>query len=337
MKEDKADNQTAIKLPLEAEEILAVEGSGKVGSLLKEMRLQKSLNLPDVSKKLCIRKVYLEAIEESQYDQIPEYPYGIGFIRSYADFLGLNSVRIIQMYKDETEANQDKNKNYFVPEPQMEATVPGKKYLLISLIALFVVYFVWYSFNKPQSQEQAQNVTASDSLPADEATDLPLVVEDYAVSSDSLEANSPKTIEEPLAVIEADALPVADGTQVVVTDKSFVEPTAKVEVKEAKPEVKVEPKAETPEAVNAAKIDSRILIKVKKETWIEVKDGQKLYLSKVLQPGESYAVPATSGVILSVGKYDGVDVLVDGRLTPVVKNDKKMNINLDSFLTPANR
>ena len=80
----------------------------KVGSLLKEMRLQKGLRLPDVAKKLCIRRVYLEAIEESNYAEVPAFPYGIGFVRSYATFLGLNCSKIVDLYIVETMPISDK-------------------------------------------------------------------------------------------------------------------------------------------------------------------------------------------------------------------------------------
>ena len=72
----------------------------KIGAMLKEMRQQKGLKLVDLSKRLCIRKCYLEAIEESNYSEIPPFPYGSGFIRSYATFLGLNSENIIELYRE---------------------------------------------------------------------------------------------------------------------------------------------------------------------------------------------------------------------------------------------
>ena len=59
----------------------------KVGSMLKEMRQEKGITLADVAKQLCIRKSYIEAIENNDASAIPPFPYGIGFIRSYAKFL----------------------------------------------------------------------------------------------------------------------------------------------------------------------------------------------------------------------------------------------------------
>lgn len=130
-KEVKAQKNAETASTKAADKAPAEKNVTKVGSLLKEMRIQKGLKLPDIAKKLCIRRIYLEAIEESNYAEIPEFPYGIGFIRSYADFLGLNSSNIVELYKEET--NIQPEKDIFVLEPQTEATVPGKKYLLVSL------------------------------------------------------------------------------------------------------------------------------------------------------------------------------------------------------------
>lgn len=71
---------------------------------MHEARLKKGLKIADASRDLCIRASYLEAIEAGNYEEIPEPPYGIGFIRSYADYLGLNSARMVQLFKEETDA-----------------------------------------------------------------------------------------------------------------------------------------------------------------------------------------------------------------------------------------
>ena len=95
---------------------------------------------------------------------------------------------------------------------------------------------------------------------------------------------------------------------------------------ESTSEAKVEEKAD-------AIIPSKgVFVEVLKDTWVEVKDENKLYLSKVLKAGDKYTVPEGEGKIFSVGKYDGVNVYVNGVLTNVVKPNKKTNISLDKFL-----
>ena len=79
-----------------------------------------------------------------------------------------------------------------------------------------------------------------------------------------------------------------------------------------------------------------VFVEVLKETWVEVKDDSKLYLSKVLQKGDTYKVPEGKGMILSLGNYDGANVYINGVLTKVARPNKKTNIALDPLLE-ANR
>ncbi len=329
-----ADNET----PITEASVPSVEtGVSKVGTLLKEMRLRKGYKIADVSKKLCIRRYYLEAIEDSNYKEIPGFPYGIGFIRSYADFLGLNSSNIIELYKEETNAKNDKD--IYVLEPQTEATVPSRKYLVGSLAAIIAIYAVWYAYNTQNAQVLDDEMKVSDSSVAEIQPDdenLPLVVEDFSAS---VSVNATVSGEQVSDTTTAEEESVNAGRQIVVTEEAFNEEETsapQVVSDEVQPiEKKGAPEKTVGSETNTPK-KGPIKIQVKKETWIEVKDDQKLYISKVLMPGASYVVPEGKGMILSVGKVDGVDVLVNGTITEVVTNNKKMNIKLDKFLEAGN-
>lgn len=284
----------------------------KVGSLLKEMRLQKGLRLPDVAKKLCIRRVYLEAIEESNYAEVPAFPYGIGFVRSYATFLGLNSGNIVELYKDETMPKSDKE--IYMLEPQSEASVPNKKYLLISLLAIALVYGGWSAYNKGLLEE-ADKASTEEQTEEVSSDTLPIVVEDFSAEP-VMEGVGPEEV-------------VPGDEQITVTDASFVEEG----VTSSEPEtIETKDKEEVQVSEDIKMPDTEIVIKIKEETWIEVRDAEKLYISKVLKPGMTYTVPQGEGMILSVGKVNGVEVLINGVVTSVVKPNKKMNIALDPFV-----
>lgn len=307
----------------------AASVEGKVGGMLRDSRLKKGYKISDAAKDLCIRQSYLEAIEASNYDEIPEFPYGVGFIRSYADYLGLNSARIVQLYKEETDA-ASRNENYFVLEPQTEASVPNKKYLMISLAALIAIYFGWFLFNEQQDETATQEVNAVEDVTGNEEPnaaemEYPLQVEDFVPAEDVVAPGVESS--ENMVVIDTTKQAGDNNGQVTVNEGSFVEETVSTPVTETK--------TETPAKKEEKKVvisDKGIVIKVKKETWIEVKDDKKLYLSKVLNEGDTYTVPEGKGMILSVGKYEGVDVFVNGKQTDVVKPNKKMNISLDKYL-----
>lgn len=310
---EKTIEQPAVKAPVDSK-VDIKDSEGKVGLLLKEVRLKKGKELKDIAQELCIRRIYLVAIEDSDYSNIPEYPYGIGFIRSYADYLGLDGANVVQMYKDEAEADIRKKNPYYVVEPQVEATVPSKKYLMLSLLAIIAVYIAWTAYNRLSDEEinaaptEEQIIVEIES--STDAKDFPLKVEDFSTTNEVVEA----------APIVDVANSAVETSQVVVKEESYI--PADTTTKEETPS-----KDET-----SSQNDNGLYIKAKKDTWIEVKNSQKLYISKVLMAGESYKVPDDKDLKISVGKAEGVEILVDGKKVYTVSPNKKMNIPVEEIL-----
>src|SRR6266540_4348521 len=69
----------------------------EIGTSLREARLRKGLELPQIESATKIRGKYLLALEEEQFAQLPAQTYVKGFLRTYADYLGLDG----QLYVDE--------------------------------------------------------------------------------------------------------------------------------------------------------------------------------------------------------------------------------------------
>src|SRR5204862_51990 len=69
----------------------------EIGSSLREARLRQGLDFPELEQATKIRGKYLHALEEEQFDVLPAQTYVKGFLRSYADYLGLDG----QLYVDE--------------------------------------------------------------------------------------------------------------------------------------------------------------------------------------------------------------------------------------------
>lgn len=86
---------------------------------LKLTREEQNLSLEDVSNKLLIRSKYLNAIESGNFSELPERVYAIGFIKNYANFLGLNASEFISEYKRiQTCANADTFNDEFIHNEQ---------------------------------------------------------------------------------------------------------------------------------------------------------------------------------------------------------------------------
>lgn len=70
----------------------------KIGECFKERRLEKNLSLKEVESATSIRANYLSAIEEGQGSQFLSKIYMYGFMRQYAQFLGLDLDQLSREY-----------------------------------------------------------------------------------------------------------------------------------------------------------------------------------------------------------------------------------------------
>jgi cytoskeletal protein RodZ len=69
----------------------------EIGSSLREARLRKGLDFPEIESGTKIRGKYLRALEDEQFSQLPAQTYVKGFLRTYAEYLGLDG----ELYVDE--------------------------------------------------------------------------------------------------------------------------------------------------------------------------------------------------------------------------------------------
>ena len=65
-----------------------------VGRSLKAAREERNMSLDEASRATKIRKEFLLAIEEDRFEMLPGDVFARGFVRSYADFLGLDGKAI---------------------------------------------------------------------------------------------------------------------------------------------------------------------------------------------------------------------------------------------------
>lgn len=114
-----------------------------VGAELKAERDRFGLLLTEVSERLRIRVAYLEAIEEGRFGDLPGRIYAIGFLRSYAEFLGADGDVCVQMFKDEAGTGGHSRRLEF-PVPQNENRRPGPATLLVAVLLGAAVYGGWF-------------------------------------------------------------------------------------------------------------------------------------------------------------------------------------------------
>jgi len=70
----------------------------EIGLALKEGRLARGLEIGDVAKSTCISARYLKAMEEGQFQNIPNV-FDKGYLKLYAKALDLDPNRLLALYE----------------------------------------------------------------------------------------------------------------------------------------------------------------------------------------------------------------------------------------------
>lgn len=285
-----------------------------VGELLRNTRLKKGKTLGDVSKDLCIRKVYLEAIENLDTKNLPQMPYGLGFVRSYSEYLGLNSARIVQAYRQAAYAYEGKeiiNGENAASAPEYNG--PGLLHICIGLIGIAAVFAIWSgvsSYSQSKQVPEEKEVLESDVVPE------PVIIEENDASLSEMGIDD--------AVNNGESSENLQNSE----QEASVEGAEK-KVEKTEPEPIAEEKTEDSDATTVPHMQ----IVLSGPSWLELKQGNKVLLSGIYSKGFKYDVPNEMGFIVSVGRYYNVDFYVDGKLTKIASAMKQTNISLDKYIS----
>jgi cytoskeletal protein RodZ len=85
----------------------------EIGASLREARTRRGLSREDVQQAIRIRDRYLAALEDENWDLLPGEAYAKGFLRTYAEFLGLDGALYIDEFNRRFATHEEQP---FMPE-----------------------------------------------------------------------------------------------------------------------------------------------------------------------------------------------------------------------------
>lgn len=118
-------------------------GRTTLGPALRAAREDLGFSLDDMARDLRIRRSFLQALEEGRFKDLPGVTYATGFLRTYAEHLGLDPETAVRQFKEEASGAIPKSELY-MPKPVPEGRVPGGAMLLLALVLAGGVYGGWY-------------------------------------------------------------------------------------------------------------------------------------------------------------------------------------------------
>ena len=186
-----------------------------VGPYLEALREQQGLSLATISDRTHIKASFLQAIEQMTLDALPTKSFAIGFVRSYAEVLGIDSVPIVERFKDEAGfsrivARKDKEPHIKPAAPSARVAEPrAAEPMRLSLIAVLAIlgFMVWCAFlvTNP-SADAVREPLKYDGVPLAAESVEPRVVTDAAPAPQSPADFEPREIRTLPVVVEAAAI-----------------------------------------------------------------------------------------------------------------------------------
>ncbi len=131
-----------------------------IGAELREARLAQGLTYADIAAITKIQPKFLAAIETLSKSDLPSVGYVLGYVRSYAEILGLNGSAAVARYKVESEVPDNlgvRDRPHFVPVRKLR--LPRASIPAATVLAVAGMLTVWYG---TQTETQAAGVITPD-------------------------------------------------------------------------------------------------------------------------------------------------------------------------------
>jgi hypothetical protein len=112
-----------------------------IGSSLREARVRQGLDFPELEQLTRIRPKYLRALEDERFDILPAPTYVRGFLRSYADALGLDGQPFVDEYNSRFAVGEEDVpvRARRVPPPRRDRADRESRIAVVALLAIAVV------------------------------------------------------------------------------------------------------------------------------------------------------------------------------------------------------
>ena len=268
------------------------------GAMLRQQRETLGLDLADVAAALRIKPAYLMALEAGRADELPGAVYAIGFIRAYADHLGLDNREMLRLFKQQSTLLAAKPDLAF-PILLGERSMSGAGMLLVALILAICAYGGWFYLSTgdgPRPQRVAE---------------VPLELLAYREPS-----RTPPAVSRPVdtrAAPRSTAAP-SDGSE------HFGPAEAGSGSGGGRPAAAGSAMAAVPAATDPAPSPpGEVVIRATADSWIQIRDArQSVLLTRVLKAGESCRAPARPGLSMRTGNAGGLEITVDGVPAPPI-------------------
>ncbi len=266
-----------------------------IGDALRAARLRAGEDLRGVAASLRIRPEHLEALEANAFDRLPGRTYAIGFLRSYAEYLGLDAGAAIARFKQETgipepaAAAVEPIPDLNFPDAPEETRIPQGSILIVGALLLLAIWGGYYLSKSADRLLSEETPGPSTSLPG------------KAPSPGKAPLTAAPGVSQPAAPTASSPAPAAPVASVPAAPQSggAVAPGG----------------AQEPRTFGTTDPAARVELRALRDVWVRIDDSaaQHIVVSPDLRSGDRVRVPNQAGLILSSRDAGAVELLLDGQ------------------------
>jgi cytoskeleton protein RodZ len=116
-----------------------------LGETLRQARLDKSVSIVEAARDTRIRRTYLEALEAEDVASLPPPVYTRGFVRTYAEYLGLDAQSMVDLYQPPARREPGPTLRPAVPRVAIPRQIPVRPVLygISGIVFVTLMGFAW--------------------------------------------------------------------------------------------------------------------------------------------------------------------------------------------------
>jgi len=327
-----------------------------VSEILRDRRIECQIDVEHVAQVLRIRPAVLTDIEAGRFDQLPGPAYAVGFVRSYATYLGLDAEALVLRFKAEVE-EVSRRPHLNFPLPLSDTRVPTGSILFICILLAALTYGGWYYFSERHGTlsdivqavpDRLTHLVSPDKMKQEITQGAPQTAQAPSTAAPPAPAAAtqpapevPAAGQAPAQIVPAPAAPAGaappantpapapTGPQQITAEADAVPPVEDHPAAPAAPQSPpATPDLAQPAVADASKVgpqqvygapdgQARVVLRATADSWVQVRDRDgNLLITRVLKPGESYNVPNQPGLTMVTGNAGGLDISIDGNAIP---------------------
>ena len=276
----------------------------ELGAKIQQARRNTGLELVSIAGEICVSKSYLTAIEEGRFEALPAFPFAVGFVRSFAQQVGLNVDEISSEFKaivkpvvvEEQDSDLDIPSNPVIEAKKSAKRGPIYGGIAVALAAMSASWMVFIG-----GGQQAAYVKTTP--PPKEITQLAIAKTDDVQLENDIQAVPAKHDND-----DADVAPQADivvAETIVVAEEEFTPANNQfMGVANASDEGSKDLNLEATE----------VMFEARQDAWVRITSGDAILFEGVLHSGDHYVPPMgpslnlttsnAGGLALHIGEHD---------------------------------